>query len=238
MTAGIMQPYFFPYFGYFDHISRCDTWVVFDLTQYTPRSWITRNCILHYKQGRQFVSCEVHGSQSMSISSVKLCNRKKSRDNILGKLSHYKKFAPYYKQVIEVVEYTFDTARSDTITDIDVCGLSAVCSYLAIPFKPLIASEVGFALPKITYPGQWGLEISSLLGAKVYLNTPGGREIFKPEDFTERGIRLGFTGIPTFTYDSKPYKFEPHLSILDVMMWNSPEAIREKCGIEPIIYAN
>lgn len=238
MTAGIMQPYFFPYFGYFDHISRCDIWVVFDLTQYTPCSWITRNRVLRPDQGWQYILCEVHGSENIPISSVKLCNRKKTRDKILGKLTHYKKYAPYYKQVVGIINRTFEAARADTITDIDVSGLSAVCDYLSIPFKPLIASEAGFDLPEITHSGQWALEISHLLGAKTYVNTPGGQELFRPDEFAERGIRLGFTGVPRLTYDCKPYAYEPHLSILDVMMWSDPDVIRAKCGIEPITYVN
>ncbi|WP_310599621.1 WbqC family protein [Desulfobulbus sp.] len=236
MIAGIMQPYFFPYFGYFDHIFRCDTWIVFDLTQYAPKSWMTRNRIQHPKQGWQYINCDVHGSIKMSISTTKLCDRMKTQNKVLGQLDHYKKHAPYYKQVVHIVERAFDTARSDSLTDIDVSGLSAVCDYLAIPFRPIIASEAGFRLPEITHPGQWALEICTLLGAGTYLNTPGGRALFRPEEFAQRGIRLGFTGIPSFAYDCKPYAYEPHLSILDVLMWNSPEEVRAQCGRKPVEY--
>jgi len=236
MIAGIMQPYFFPYFGYFDHISRCDTWVVFDITQYVPKSWMTRNRIQHPKQSWQYINCDVHGSIKMPISSVKLCDCMKTRDKVLGQLDHYKKYAPCYRQVVQIVERAFDAARSDSLTDLGVSGLTAVCDYLSIPFSPIIASEAGFALPEITYPGQWALEICTLLGAKTYLNTPGGRELFRPEEFAERGIRLGFTGTPSFVYDCKPYAYEPHLSILDVLMWNSPEEVCAQCGKEPVEY--
>ena len=236
MITGIMQPYFFPYFGYFDHISRCDTWVVFDLTQYTPKSWMTRNRMQHPKQGWQYIACEVHGSQNILISSVRLHDRVKTRNKILGQLGHYKKHAPYYKQVTAIVECAFDAARSDFLTDINVSGLSAVCDYLSIPFSPIIASEAGFTLPEITHPGQWALEICALIGAKTYLNTPGGQALFRPEEFAARGIRLGFTGMPRLEYDCKPYVYEPHLSILDVLMWNGPEEVRAQCGREAIDY--
>jgi len=236
MIAGIMQPYFFPYFGYFDHISRCDTWVVFDLTQYTPKSWMTRNRIQHPKRGWQYIVCEVHGSQNVPISSVRLSDRVKTRNRVLGQLNHYKQHAPYYNAVVDIVERAFDAARSDSLTDIDVSGLSAVCEYLAIPFRPIIASEADFTLPKIMHPGQWALEICTLLGAGTYLNTPGGRELFRPEEFAARGIQLGFTGIPCLVYDCKPYTYEPHLSILDVLMWNSPEEVRAQCVREAVEY--
>ncbi|MDR2726561.1 MAG: WbqC family protein [Deltaproteobacteria bacterium] len=236
MIAGVMQPYFFPYFGYFDHISRCDVWVILDITQYTPQSWMTRNRILHPAQGWQYINCAVHGSEKMTPSTVRLCDRGKTRNKILGQLGHYKKHAPYHKQVTAIVERTFAAARSDSLTDVTVSGLFAVCDYLAIPFSPVIASEADFDLPEIAHAGRWALEICTLIGADTYVNTPGGRTLFRPEEFAARGIRLGFTGIPNFVYDCVPYAHEPYLSILDVLMWNGPETVRAQCGREDIDY--
>lgn len=230
VTAGIMQPYFFPYLGYFDHISRCDTWVVFDITQYTPKSWMTRNKILHPKSGFLYVSCDVYGSQSMVVSEVALRDPAAARAKLLGQLSHYRKHAPHYRQVVALVEQAFDRAGSDSLTAVDVSALRVVCEYLDIPFTPIIASEAGFTLPQITHPGQWALEIATLLGADHYLNPPGGRELFRPEEFAARGIGLSFTRVPEFTYACDPYQFEPHLSILDVLMWNTAEEVRVHLG--------
>ena len=237
MIAGITQPYFFPYFGYFEHILLCDAWVVFDITQYTPKSWMTRNRMQHPSCGWQYISCDVHGSQHMPTSSVRLKDAAESRKKILGQIAHYRKHAPYYRQVADIVDTTFAEARSDSLTDIDVSGLSAVCAYLSIPFTPIIASEAAFPLPEITHAGQWALEICTVLGADTYLNTPGGRTLFRPHEFAARGIRLGFTRVPDFRYACAPYAFEPCLSILDVLMWNAPETVRSAMGKETINYA-
>ena len=225
MIAGIMQPYFFPYFGYFDHISRCDSWVVFDISQYTPKSWMNRNRILHPSHSWQYIHCDVHGSQNMSTCSVKACNIARVRERILGQLVHYKKHAPHYHAVIKLIKQSFDSVQTDSLTAVNTSGLSAVCKYLGLAFNPIIASQANFSLPHIAHPGQWALEICSLLGADVYLNPPGGRELFRPQEFASRGIRLGFTRVPDFRYACEPYSFEPCLSILDVLMWNSPEKI-------------
>lgn len=237
MTAGIMQPYFFPYFGYFDHISRCDAWVVFDITQYTPKSWMTRNRILHPKNGFMYVSCDVHGSQSMVVSDVTLKDPAASRAKLLGQLSHYRKHAPHYRQVVTLVERAFGQAGSDTLTAVDVSALRVVCEYLDITFAPIVASEADFPLPHIAHPGQWALEIAALLGADRYLNTPGGRELFRPEEFAARGIGLSFTRVPEFTYACGPYQFGPNLSILDVLMWNAPEEVRAHLGKAEVDHA-
>ena len=237
MILGIMQPYFFPYFGYFDHISRCDTWVVFDITQYTPKSWMTRNRILHQNKGWVYIKCDVHGSQSMLLSEVKIVNLQRTKEKLIGQVSHYKKYAPFFKNVYEIINEAFSSCQSSLLRDISTSSIAAVCQYLSIPFHPRIASQEDFPLPTITYAGQWALEISTLLGATEYLNTPGGRGIFHPAEFKERHIRLGFTRVPDFTYDCKPYQFEPCLSILDVLMWNSPETVRSRMGQDPVDYA-
>lgn len=236
MIAGIMQPYFFPYFGYFDHISRCDKWVVFDITQYTPKSWMTRNRILHPKTGFLYINCDVHGSQNMVISEVTLKDPDTSRSKLLGQLSHYRKLAPYYRQVVTLVEQAFGEAKSNSLTDVNVSALHAICKYLDIPFSPIIASKADFSLPRITHPGQWALEITTLLGADTYLNTPGGRELFRPEEFASRCIKLAFTRVPKFVYACSPYQFEPHLSILDMLMWNSAYEVQVRIGKEKIDY--
>ena len=47
MKLAVMQPYFFPYLGYFDLINQVDTWIVFDIVQFIRHGWINRNRILH-----------------------------------------------------------------------------------------------------------------------------------------------------------------------------------------------
>jgi WbqC-like protein family len=47
MRLGIMQPYFCPYLGHFALIAAVDQRIVFDVTQYTPKTWMNRNPILH-----------------------------------------------------------------------------------------------------------------------------------------------------------------------------------------------
>ena len=237
MIAGIMQPYFFPYIGSFDHISRCDAWVVLDLTQYTPQTWMNRNRMLHPRESWFYITLPVKKtSEKQPIVDVHAQKPSDTCAHLLRQLVHYKKHAPYYRQVVEIVEQAFAQARSDSLTDINVSGLSAVCAYLSISFTPVIASETDFVLPEITHPGQWALEIATLLGADVYLNPPSGRTLFRPEEFAARNIRLGFTRVPDFTYECGPYGYEPSLSILDALMWNDPQTVRSALGRAPIDY--
>ena len=238
MTAGIMQPYFFPYLGYFDLIFRSDVWVVFDLVNFQPKTWMTRNCVHHPAEGRQYISCRIAGrSQNILIQDTHLLDPAGDRARLLGQLIHYKKHAPYYTDVVRLVESAFDKKQDNTITALNTSAMSAVCEYLGIPFEPIIASKRRFPLPEITYAGQWALEICTALGADMYINPPGGRSIFRPDAFRERGIRLAFTRVLDFTYPCAPYAFEPRLSILDVLMWNSPDAVLSRLGQDELDYA-
>ena len=225
---GIMQPYFFPYLGHFSLIAAVDEWIVFDITQYTPKTWMSRNRILHPKVGWQYVTVPLSNSSiSIKTHEAKVFNLSTAKENILGKLSHYKKKAPYFEAVNALVSEVFDTVTDDSLVHLNVRGLVAVCRYLGIPFNYRICSEINLPLPEKLGPGEWSLEICSLLGASRYMNPASGEDIFDPVEFTRRDITLQFANTTEFAYNTAPYQYEPYLSILDVLMWNPPEVVTE-----------
>src|SRR5437016_10802468 len=46
MRVAIMQPYFFPYIGYFQLIHSVDLFIIYDNIKYTKKGWINRNRFL------------------------------------------------------------------------------------------------------------------------------------------------------------------------------------------------
>ena len=222
-----MQPYFFPYLGHFALISQCDKWVVFDVTQYTPKSWMSRNRVLHPKEGWNYISVPLaNASISINIAQVEILHFEKLAPNLLGKLSHYRKRAPFYAEVEGMIGGIFAMPTNSLVT-LNVRALEAVCRYLGIRFEHVIASELDLALPEIDHPGGWAPAISRCLGASEYINPIGGRSLFRRADFDAAGAALKLLDFRTLVYPTGPYRFEEGLSILDVMMWNEPAAIRE-----------
>ena len=134
--------------------------------------------------------------------------------------------APYFPAVAKLVDDCFSGLQSNLLRDLNVRSMAVVCDYLGIAFNHENLSEMSLTLPEIKHPGQWALEIASALGADAYLNPPGGRDIFLPHEWEERGIQLGFTDLVSFSYPTGHYQFIEHLSIIDVLMWNSPEAVK------------
>lgn len=226
MKLGIMQPYFFPYIGYFALIANTDKWVVFDITQYTPKTWMNRNRILHPNEGWQYVTVPLSNSSiNIKISEAKILEKEKTLKKILGQIEHYRKKAPYFSKVKEIIEKTFSDTKTDYLVELNINSLKYVCEYLGLNFNYIIASEQGFKFPEDMSAGDWALEISVQLGAAEYINPIGGEDLFDKQKFAEKNIKLTILPPPEFEYECKGYKFEKHLSIIDVLMWNDAEKV-------------
>jgi WbqC-like protein family len=228
MKLGIMQPYFFPYLGHFALIAAVDEWIVFDIAQYTRKSWINRNRVLHPDHGWQYISIPLWNSSiHIRISEVSVADRREQERYVLGKISHYKRHAPYYRQVCEIVRNSFAGVARDSLVSLNITGLRTVCEYLGLPFSYRLCSQLDIEFPDKLPPGQWAPWLSGRLSADVYINPVGGRELFDPSDFTREGVSLRFLEFLPFVYNTPGYIFENSMSILDVLMWNGPDTIVE-----------
>ncbi len=236
MRLGIMQPYFFPYMGHFSLIAHTDEWIVFDITQYTPKTWMNRNRILHPQSGWNWVSVPLSNSSiSIKTMDARIQDIQSTGKSILGKLSHYRKTAPYYFEVESIVREVFSSSKDDdSLVHLNLKGLDLICEYIGLPFKRNICSEMGLVFPKEIDAGGWALEICSQLGADSYLNPVGGKALFDTTRFKERGIELNFLRSLEFSYETATFPFIPGLSIIDVLMWNDPAKVHHaiKTGVE------
>jgi hypothetical protein len=221
-SLGIMQPYFFPYLGYFQLIASVERGVIFDTAQYVRKSWMNRNRILDSKGGWQYINVPVSTTLGTSIQATTVIDHAAALQRILGQLEHYRSKAPFYQQVRELVKSAFASVNDNGIGDLNTQSLKVVCDYLGLAFPWTPHSAMDLQLPPIEHPGQWALEISSQLGAHRYVNAPGGREIFVTNEWEERDIELLFLDLSTFVYNTKAYPFIENLSIIDVLMWNEP----------------
>lgn len=228
MILGIMQPYFFPYLGYFDHINRCDRWVVFDIVDFQPRSWMNRNRVLHPTEGWQYIIVPVdRHAHGPLLSDVAVVDMQAAHRRIRGQIQHYRvRKAPYFSSVARMIDDCFEGCSGNRLRDLNVRSLALACRYLGIGFDPALQSDASYQLPPIEHPGQWALEISSALGADEYLNPSGGRDLFRLEEFAERGIRLSFTEPLDAADPTNAAPTIAGLSIIDVLMWCEPGTVK------------
>ena len=226
MKLALMQPYFFPYLGYFDLINSVDKWIVFDTAQYIKRGWIHRNRILHPKNGCQYIIVPVKKhSYRTRINEIIIDNEQNWRRKIIRKLQRYKKNAPYFDQVIDLVEESF-AIEEKNISRLNTAILSRVCKYLGIRFNYTYLSEMNIKIGHLEGPGDWGLRVSEKMDAKEYVNLSGGKHLFNECKFKQKNIKLTIKHQLCFTYSCVGYEFMPNLSILDLLMWNKPETIK------------
>jgi hypothetical protein len=227
MRVGIMQPYFFPYLGYFDLIAATDRWIVGDTAQYIRHGWVNRNRILHPASGWQYiiVPTKKHPHEA-PISSVEVSNGVDWRARILGQIQHYRKKAPFYEPTMQLVRDCLSTPET-SLSRLNVHALERVCSHLRLRFDYAYLSELDLPLGPVEAPGDRALRIAQALGAREYVNPPGGAGLYDAARFTEAGVKLTIRQLVDFRYPCGGYQFEPLLSVIDVLMWNPPSAIRD-----------
>ena len=223
MKLGIMQPYFFPYIGYFQLMNAADRWVAFDDIQFIDKGWINRNRILHPNPAKewQFITLPLaKRGQFDKICDISNKSEIDWRAQILGKLTSYKKKAPYYSQTIDLVRDCFNTEETN-LARLVIDILRKTATYLGIQTEIDVQSEMGLQLGEIEHAGQWALRISESIGATEYINPQGGVEIFKPDEFNAANIKLSFLETNLVPYSQRSERFHPGLSIIDVLMWCS-----------------
>lgn len=226
MIAGIMQPYFFPYLGYFSLIKHVDRFILFDTVQYIRHGWIERNRILKPNEGWQYFSLPTnkHGREAL-IKDVEINNTIDWKRKILAQLEHYKKRAPYYSDVVMLLNYIFKD-NYNTIVDFNCASLQSVCDYLGITTPIEVFSMMDIQVEGVTMPDEWALKIcQNIPGINEYWNPPGGRSFFDPVKYEKNGIRLLFHEIELQPYQQNRKEFEPGLSVIDAMMFNSSQDV-------------
>ena len=201
-----MQPYFFPYLGYFDLIDYADKWVVFDTAQYIRHGWVNRNRIFHPEKESHYIIVPLRKApRETPIKDMVIANDWPWRERIIGQLQEYRR-APNFTEVMALVKDCL--IEEDSISRLNTFILAKVCAYLGVDFDYSVFSEMGLKLGPIEGPGDWALRIAESMGADEYVNAPGGKDLFDAEAFEKSGIKL--TILET----------RPGLSIIDELMWH------------------
>ena len=229
MRVGIIQPYTFPYIGYFQLINYVDKWVIFDDTQYLSKGWINRNRILHpnvKKEWQYFTVPVKKHSRKSRIKDVEINDDLEWRDEFLGKLTSYKKKAPFYAETVEFIGDCI-SFKCPALFEWVVYTLKSTCNYLGVPFNYSIFSQMEINTDNIKHAGQWALEIADAMDVTEYVNPPSGYSIFNENEFLARNIELRFLKSNLTPYVQRRGYFVSGLSIVDVMMWNDKDRIHE-----------
>lgn len=226
MKLAIMQPYIFPYIGYFQLLSAVDKFVVYDDVNFIKGGWINRNNILVNKQAHLFTVPLEKASYLSHIRETAVNSRiyDSWKMKFLRTLEQSYKKAPYVQEVFPLVSNVLDVQPTN-ISSLAVSSLKAVCDYMGITTE-INDSSIIYNNTHLRAQERV-LDICKTETAEQYINPIGGRELYSKEQFRERGVALHFIQTDKIEYEQFRNDFIPNLSIIDVLMFNNREEVRE-----------
>lgn len=228
MRLAVMQPYFLPYIGYYQLLHQADIFVIYDRIKYVKGGWVNRNRILQ-NGGPAYITLPLHKASDAALIDERLLSEDfpQQKKKLLNKIRESYRTAPFFDAVFPLVEeiLTFGEKERNLFVFLSH-SLRQTADYLGIdPGKIKTYSDLKLPDPDTMYDRLF--DICRHYGAQEYVNPPGGIEIYDPARFTAAGITLRFLMPENITYAQKTGKdFVPHLSILDVMMFNDQATIR------------
>lgn len=234
MRLGIMQPYFFPYIGYFQLIAAVDQFIIYDDVQWIKGGWINRNRILLDGQPH-YVTLPVNKISIADNINERFFSKDfdKQKTKILRRIESAYRKAPYFKETIPVVESCL-AGEQLKVSDFIVSTLLTVCDYLEIRTPFTLSSELE---KDNSFRGQDQIiEINKIMGATEYVNPIGGVDLYDHSAFAKAGLFLKFLKSGDIRYQQfDTREFSPSLSIIDVMMFNSRPRVRELLDVYELI---
>ncbi|MCD9124380.1 WbqC family protein [Luteimonas fraxinea] len=214
-----MQPYFFPYPGYFGLMRDVDVFVFFDDVQYIDRGWVNRNRILG-RDSACWWTMPVHAApRHLSIASRRYLVRD-SRERLLNRLAAAYRTAPHVTAVLSLVDRTLGH-EDVSVAELNIRTLVEVALLLGIAPRYVRSSSLSHQSER---GGQARImDICRELGADSYLNPRGGTALYERAAFEAAGMRLEFQNFEPIRYRQGTGASIENLSILDALMFNGTE---------------
>lgn len=215
-SVAIMQPYFFPYIGYFHLIGAVDLFIVYDNIKYTKKGWINRNRILRDGRDVMFSLPLKADSDFLDIRQRELAADFKG-NKLLRQLTGAYRGAPYFNETLPLVNRILDCEDRNLFGFLHH-SIVETCRHLGLDTRIRISSE--FAIDPHLGGQDKVIALCEAVGATTYVNAIGGMELYSAAAFRERGVELKFVKSRPLEYHQFGDAFVPWLSIIDVMMFN------------------
>lgn len=217
MLVASNQPYLFPYIGYWQLINLSDTFVISDSMQYIKKGYVNRNYILLNKERHRFTMevLGVHGTSLINEVSVGNNARK-----IISTIKHAYKSAPYFNDAFPIIETILQNKEKNLARYLGN-SIEELANYLDMNTKFIYLSDLQ---GETTLTAQdRTIDICKRVKADKYVNAIGGQSLYDKESFKQAEMELEFLEVADVEYKQFYNDFVPHLSIIDVLMFNSKE---------------
>lgn len=224
LKVGIMQPYFFPYIGYWQLLNAVDIYVVYDDVNYINRGWVNRNRIL-INQTPQYFNLLLSGaSQNKVINEIEISADDRHFEKLFRTLELNYKKAPYYYDTMQLIEKILNNPQKN-LSKFLYDQIIMVAKYLDMDTHIVLSSTID--KDNSLHGEDKIIEICKKLNAEEYYNAMGGMALYSRERFLQNGIILKFLETNAIRYKQYGEEFVGNLSIIDVMMFNGKEQTKD-----------
>ena len=230
MRLAIMQPYLFPYLGYFQLASAVDKFVFYDDVHFIKNGWINRNRILDNGLASYLTVPLRNASPNRLICEVETAaNTDHWRRKLIGHLQHAYSRAPGLDTILPMVEQTLNLPTT-RISRLAIFSVTHVFQYVGAGPDWVLASERDYANSHLHGQNRV-LDICRKEGATSYVNLPGGKALYDAATFDRNGIKLQYISPRLDPYPQRGRGFVAGLSILDALMSLSREECKKRTTI-------
>lgn len=216
MRAAIMQPYFFPYIGYFQLMAAVDVFVFLDDVQYINRGWVNRNRICIDSQARWLTLPVIKAAREAAINQRRYLLNTLSINRVLAMVDAACRSLPAYREFRPKIDRLINFA-DDNVAAYNIHHLVKLARALGVRCE--------FATSSALDPGRSArgaarlIELCRRVGATKYINAIGGTGLYDPAEFSAYGLHLLF--LRTRAVPVAVSGGACHLSIIDGLMRNS-----------------
>jgi hypothetical protein len=224
LKVAIMQPYFFPYLGYFQLMSAVDHFVIYDDAQYMKGGWVNRNRLLCNGKARWWTRPVERDDFRLSIMQRSYSDGQHAA-TLANQMNTYYSQAPHHVATAAFVSEIL-AMEERNVAIYNEMLLIAVARYLGLRCTFSRASELNTGS---TGGQEKVIQICRALGATHYINMIGGHSLYSRETFAEAHIDLAFLQPELTPYGQFGAPFVAGLSIVDVLMFNDLPVVRAMC---------
>ncbi|GGO79552.1 hypothetical protein GCM10011348_14120 [Marinobacterium nitratireducens] len=224
MKLAVMQPYLFPYIGYFQLMYAADLFLIYDDVAYIKQGYINRNSILSPNGPVRFTVSVPGASSNKLISSLNFSTDVKKALRTVEQ--SYSK-TPHFASVFPIVQKTLEQ-EDRSIAAVCQKSYEEIFEYLCVEKNIKKTSELDY--DRSASAQDRLIALCQKFEASCYINAPGGRKLYAKSDFAAKGIDLKFINSLSVEYSQGQKKFTQNLSIIDVLMNCTPDEIKYLFG--------
>lgn len=228
-TIAVMQPYFLPYWPYFQMLSAVDEWIVLDNVQFPARGFMTRNQILLNQAAHRFTLPVVKATQSALISEIHCHDLPDFSDKFLSLVHHAYSKAPEFDSVMSLLHAIFDFDGSNLLSFL-MHSFDLLFAYLALSTNCVLASSIPIAAD--VRGSDRIIALCKARQASHYLNLPGGKALYNKNDFASEQIELAFVDNTPLPYRQFQTDFVPNLSVIDSLFFLDRATVQTRLACE------